>query len=159
VNPTDPDEATAVLTDNTGGPIDESLVVNGRVDVRKTHPTLYRQSMLFGIGNVVLGVNFHVFTPTFLVYGLPNWVWGTAFIALGIGEVFFLNVYRRLDMARLVMALCVAYTSVFALGTMQPALEGKGSLQLPILYGLLVVWKLLLLLEPFINPWTARRGG
>lgn len=148
---------TPALATTGDTPVDETLVVNGQINVRKTHPGLYRLVMLLAASSIALGINFVVFVPTFYVYGFPHELWAACFLALGVSKLVFLNVWRSLRLTRAVMGIEVAYTSVFALGTMQPALEGVGSLQLPILYLTLVVLEVALLLEPFINPYTARR--
>jgi hypothetical protein len=137
--------------------IDEGLVVNGSIRLSQTHPSLYRSIMLLSTGSILMGLNFWIFNPAFLVYDLPNQLWGSIFLTLGIAEIVFLNLYRRLRLVRATMAFSIAYFAIFGLGTAQPVFEGKASLQLPILYGGLVVLYLVLLLEPFINPWTARR--
>lgn len=156
----------AALTTETADDIDAALVVNGQVNLHRTHPTLYRLVMSIAVIQVALGLNFLIgkdvlgltsFTPAFYVWGMPNWLWATFFLAIGGSKLVFLNLYRSLRLTRATMALAVAYLSFFALGTMQPALEGKGSLQLPILYAGMVALNVWLLLEPFINPWTAKR--
>lgn len=130
---------------------------NGAVKVRLTHPSLYRTLMIYAFGFLALGVNFMVFTPTFLVYGQPNYLWGSIFLGLGGSFLCFLNCYRSLRLMRLTMTVSALYLLFFALGTTQPFLDREGSLQLPFLYlgwtGLLF----LMLYEPFINPWSARR--
>lgn len=148
----------SVLTTDTDVPLDQALVVSGHPNLRKTHPNLWRSIMGLAVLNLALGVNFFAFTPTFFVWDQPNELWGSIFLALGISMIVFLNVYRRLRLVRITMALAVGYITFFGLGTMQPAFEGKGSLQLPLLYAGLVALQLPLLLEPFINPWTARRS-
>lgn len=152
-------QSTPVLTtQEQNSEIDSTLILNGKkINLRKTHPNLYLLVMLLAVSSLALGANFLIFTPTFRIYDLPNLLWGLIFLTLGLAEIFFLSVFRNLVMARLVMAFSVVYFSLLTLGTMQPALEGKGSLQLPILYGTLVTIKLATLLEPFINPWTAKR--
>jgi hypothetical protein len=160
-------EAEPTLTTDAASPyIDGGLIVNGQVNLLRTHPTLYRLVISLAAIQVALGLNFLVgkdvlgllpFTPTFFVWGMPNWLWATLFLTIGAGQLVFLSFYRKLRLARATMAFAVAYLSFFALGTMQPALEGKGSLQLPIIYVGMVVLLVWLLLEPFINPWTAKR--
>lgn len=132
-------------------------VINGTVKVRLTHPSLYRTLMGYAVGFLALGTNFLVFTPTFLVYGQPNEVWAVIFLVLGAGLLCFLNCFRSLRLMRLTMAVSAVYLLFFALGTSQPFLDGAGSLQLPILYVLAAGLLFLMLYEPFINPWSARR--
>ena len=154
------DEPAAALTTGPQEPdIDEGLVVNGSIDVRKTHPNLYLAVSTFALISVALGVNFWAFHPAFQVYGMPNGVWGSIFLALGIGKLIFLNLYRRLRMVRAVMACAVAYMLFFGVGTTQPVFDGKASVQLLILYVGLAALQIPLLIEPFINPWTAKRDA
>lgn len=131
--------------------------MNGTMpDVRKSHPNLYYSLMLYAIASVALGINFLVFTPTFLVYHLPNVVWSIVFLTLGIGKIVLLNFYRNARLLRLFLAAAVAFFLFFSVGTAEPFFEGKGSLQLPILYVMFAFLQVPLLMEPFINPWTQR---
>ena len=146
------------LTTTDENDLDAGLVVNGgRIDVRKTHPNLYLAVSTLALVSVALGVNFWVFNPAFQVYGASNRVWGSIFLLLGIGKLVFLNAYRRLPLLRATMAAAVAFMLFFGVGTLEPVLEGDASAQLLILYVGLSVLQIPLLLEPFINPWTARR--
>jgi hypothetical protein len=157
----DDPQLAPVLTDDT--PKAErvegqgSVLNGGTVKVRKTHPNLFRMILAYGIINVALGINFWVFTPAFLVWGLPNSVWGTIFLALGVAKITSLAIYRNLTLVRATMALAVAYMLFFGAGTLEPTLQGKASAQLAILYAGLALLQIPLLLEPFINPWTAAR--
>jgi len=51
----------------------------------------------------------------------------------------------------------VGYLLFFGVGTAQPVLSGKTSAQLLVLYCGLAALQIPLLIEPFINPWTAKR--
>lgn len=162
-NSTDP---VATLSTTESEKLDEGLIVNGTIDIRKTHPTLYRLVMSIALIQIALGLNFLVgkdvlgltsFQPAFFVWDMPNELWAAFFLAIGLGKIVFLNFYRSLRLTRAIMAFAVAFLLFFAVGTMQPAFEGNGSLQLPILYGGIVALNVWLLLEPFINPWTAKR--
>jgi hypothetical protein len=133
-------------------------VVNGAViDIRKTHPNLWLLVMTYGGVCTLLGLNFLFLSPTFLLWQTPNYVWGVVFMFLACAKFVFLNVYRNLRLVRLTMAAEVGFMLFIALGATEPFLTGKGSLQLPILYVGMALLELPLLLEPFINPWTARR--
>lgn len=137
--------------------MDEGLVVVGTIDIRKTHPNLYWLVMILGGVGIALGLNFILNSPTFLIYAAPNVLWGVIFLALGVVKIIALNFYRRLRLVRAIMAFGVAYMMFLSFGTCQPFLEGSGSLQLPILYAGLSALQIPLLVEPFINPWTAKR--
>jgi hypothetical protein len=147
----------ALTTAPSAPDIDEGLVVNGSIFIGRTHPNLYRTVMLFAVLSIALGLNFWILAPTFWIYDLPNALWGTIFLALGTAKIVFLNFYRRLRAVRATMAFAVAYFLFLSVGTGQPFVEGQGSLQLPFLYLFCAVIQIPLLLEPFINPWTARR--
>lgn len=139
------------------GSLDEGLVVVGTIDIRKTHPNLYWLVMTVGVMQIGLALNFFILSPTFPIYAAPNVLWGVIFLVIGVVKIASLNFYRRLPLVRAVMAFAVAYMMFLALGTCQPFLEDKGSLQLPILYAGLSALQIPLLVEPFINPWTAKR--
>jgi hypothetical protein len=134
-------------------------VVNGTINLRYTHPNLYRMLISLSLVSITLGLNFFIFNPTFYVYNRSNYLWGTIFIVLGVSKIVFLNFYRSLKLVRICMATDFAYILFFGLGTMQPVLEGKGSMQLPILYFGFAFTILALLIEPFINPWTAKSNN
>lgn len=127
------------------------------IDIRKTHPNLYRLEMVISIMSFMLGLNFIINTPTFLIFDLPNVLWGTIFLVLSSCEVVFLNIIRRLRYVRACMAFSVTYMMFLAAGTTQPFFEGVGSLQLPILYAGVSAARMPLMLEPFINPWTSHQ--
>jgi hypothetical protein len=129
---------------------------NGTINLRNTHPGLYRATMVAATASILLGLNFFFLTPTFQVYEASYTIWASVFLGLGVFKIVFLNARRNLKLVRLFMALSVSFLLFFGIGTMQPWIEGEGSLQLPILYLALALLQLPLLLEPFINPWTAR---
>lgn len=137
--------------------IDAQLVVNGTINVRRTHPNLYWAVVILTGATIALGLNFLLLDPTFLIYGAPNQLWGAIFILLGASQFVFLNVVRRLKAVRATMAATVAYLLFLGVGTAEPFVEGSGSLQLPIMYLALAALQIPLVVEPFINPWTARR--
>lgn len=159
----DVDKAQVVppLTNDTAAKeqlYDQGPVVDGRtINVRLTHPNLYWMLMMSSSFLILLGLNFLFLNPTFLIYGTSNYLWGSIFLALGLGKVFFLNIYRQLRCVRILMATVFSYIMLLAYGTCQPFVEGEGSLQLPILYAGWAIIHIALLLEPFINPWTARQ--
>lgn len=146
-----------VLTSNGTDDLDQALIVNGEIDIRKTHPNLYLMVMTLALTDVLLAANFYLLKPAFEVYHLSNWVWGAVFLALGISKFWFLNIHRSLRAVRMVMAFAFSFIIFFAVGTCEPWLDGAGSLQLPIMYLGMALIQVPMLLEPFIQPWTARR--
>lgn len=137
--------------------IDEGLIVNGSINLRRTHPTLYRAATIVAAASVALGLNFALTVPTFLIFNQSKYLWATIFLVLGVSKLVFLNVWRKLPVVRVVMGGSVAFFLFLGLGTTQPFIEGNGSLQLPIFYFTVAAFELAALVEPFINPWTARR--
>lgn len=125
--------------------------------VAKTHPNRYWLIMCFAVMFAALAVNFHFFTPTFLVYGAPNYVWSACFLALSTGLFVFSNLWHTLEGLRLCLSLSVAFLLFFAAGTSEPFIHGEGSLQLPIVYLGLSALAFPVLIEPYVNPWTAAR--
>lgn len=126
------------------------------VHIRKTHPNLYWLVMVLAGMQIALAFNFFILSPTFPIFGAPNVLWGAIFLTVGVSKIIVLNLYRRLRLARAVMAFSWVYVMFIGLGTCQPFLEGTGSLQLPIVYVGMAGVLLILLLEPFFNPLTER---
>lgn len=143
--------APAVVTTESSAPD-----VNGPVNLRKTHPNLYRILMGYAVLFIAHGLNFWLLAPTFWIYDMPNYLWGTIFLSLGIAELVLLNFWRRLRVMRAIMGFASFYLLFLGAGTMQPAFEGQGSLQLPIWYLGGGAFLIALLLEPYFNPVTAR---
>lgn len=137
--------------------IDSQLIVKGTINLWRTHPNLYLAVTTLAVINIALGLNFLLLDPTFLIYGSPNQLWGAIFLTLGGSKLLFLNVVRRLRAVRAIMAAAVAYLLFLGAGTTEPFFQGMGSLQLPIMYLSLAALQIPLIVEPFINPWTARR--
>lgn len=126
------------------------------INIRKTHPNLYWIVMILAVGDIALGLNFIFLHPTFLIYSASNYLWGGVFLALGLGKLVSLNLYRRLRLVRAIMAAAAFYMLFISLGAMQPFLEGVGSLQNPILYAIVATVQIRLLMEPIWNPVTAK---
>lgn len=144
---------------------DKSMVVNGSVNVRLTNPDLYRNAMLSGVVSLLMGLNFLlgaipggiIPAPTFFVYDQSNFLWAGCFFALAALKLVTLTLRHNDRLLRLWLWLSSVYLVFFALGTCQPFADGKGSLQLPLLYATWAFVCLYTLLNPLINPWTARR--
>lgn len=136
--------------------MNEDIGGGSAINIHKTHPNLYWLVMILALIDLALGCNFIFLNPTFPIFDAPNEVWGGIFLALGAGKIVSLNFYRRLRLVRGIMAFAVSYIMLLAFGTTQPYLEGVGSLQLPILYAGMAAIQIPLLVEPFVNPWTAK---
>ena len=125
--------------------------------MRKTHPNFYWVLMLLAATGIALGCNFIFLQPAFLIWDGPNELWGGIFLVISVAKIVALNVYRRLRWLRATMAFTAAYMAFLAVGTAEPYVNGVGSLQLPILYVGLALFQVPLLMEPFVNPETAKQ--
>ena len=124
------------------------------VSLRLLHPNLYRAVMLLSGWFILLGLNFVIFTPTYLIFGMPNELWGSFFLLIGATEFFFLNVMNRLIMVQMALATGIPLCFILTIGTSEPFIHGVGSFQLPIMYLGLAVLQIPLALEAPVNPWT-----
>jgi hypothetical protein len=127
------------------------------INLRLSHPTLYRAIMTFAILSILLGINFLLAKPTFNPYGIDYMIIGVIFIILGMGKVIFLNLHRSVRAVRILMSGEIGFMVFWAIGTTITFFQGKTSLQLFILYVGLTVFEAFLLFEPFSNPITATR--
>lgn len=125
------------------------------IKLKDSHPNLYRSIMVFAFIGIALGLNFFFTNPTFQQYGISKNIIGGIFMALGVGEVIFLNFYRSVKVIRALMAMSVGYMTFWAVGTSLTFFTGQTSLQLFILYIGLALLQLFLLIEPFTNPANA----
>lgn len=127
-----------------------------RVNIRKTHPSLYHSIMTLGVGYIALALNFWGSNPTFNPYGIPkNWV-GVVFAALGVSHLVFLNLLRDLRAVRITLAISVAAMLFWGASNAEQFFAGKASLQLPIMYFILAVLQIPLLVEAPVNPMTEK---
>lgn len=128
-----------------------------RVDIHKSHPGLYYALMTLGFMGVALGFNFWLSTPTFDPYDINKNIIGGVFFALGLSQLFFLNVYRDLPMVRRVLAVSIVWMFFWGMSNAQQFLAGNASLQLPILYVTLAILQVPLLVEAPVNPMMEKR--
>lgn len=126
------------------------------ISIRKTIPLLYWSVTVYALIALALGLNFILLQPTFLIFGAPNELWGVIFLALGVSKIIALNFYRRLRLIRGLMSFKITYMMFLALGTSQPYIEGKGSLQLPIMYAGISALQIVLLLLPSVIKWSSK---
>lgn len=131
---------------------------NGEINIRKTHPLVYRILMGIALGGLALAANFFFGPPpTFPIWGAPNYVWATLFLLSSLASIIALNFYRRLQLVRITIGISVVYLTFLVVGTGTPGWEGNGSFQLPIVYAIVVAIQAPMLFEPFINPETAKK--
>jgi hypothetical protein len=131
------------------------------INVRMSHPNLYRNILALALLSVGLGLNFIFTTPTFNPYGIPKEVVGGIFLVIGSTKIIFLDVYRSLRALRVVMAIATAFLVFWGVGTSITFFQGKTSLQLFLLYIFIAIFQIFLMVEPFFNPMTAQqdKGG
>lgn len=127
-----------------------------KVDIRKTHPNLYRGITILAITFIALGINFILATPTFAPLNLPYTAVGTLFLALGVTKLIFLNFIRIVKLIRVVMAFEIGVMFVWAWFNTQQFWSGNASLQLPIAYMAISLFEICLLVEPAFNPVTEK---
>lgn len=127
------------------------------VNIRKSHPALYRAIMTFACMAVALAFNFWFSRPTFNPYGVPKEYIGIIFAVLGSSLLVFLNVFHNLRIVRLALAASVSFTFFWGLSNAQQFFAGNASLQLPILYVAISIWQIPLLIEPPVNPMTEKK--
>lgn len=124
------------------------------VDIRQSHPNLYRSIMVFSFIYIGLGLNFLLTTPTFNPYMIPYEFIGLLFLSLGMLKIVLLNLIRDLVWLRRIMAAEIIVSLWWGIGASITFFRGQTSLQLPILYAGLSLLEVFLLLEPFVNPLT-----
>lgn len=134
----------------------KTLRIQG-VDIRKTHPALYRTLMVVASMGIALSLNFWLSHPTFNPYGISKNVIGVVFFLLGFSQLVFLNVVRDLRMVRLNVAVSIAWMMFWGLSNAQQFIAGKASLQLPILFITLSILQIPWSVEAPVNPMTERK--
>lgn len=128
------------------------------VNLRHTHPNLYRLAMVLALTHAALGLNFFFTSPTFNPLGIPYPVVGAVFLVLGVSKIIFLNFVLDLAWVRRVMAAQVFLAAFWGIGAGITYIQGLTSLQLTILYGGFAFIEVFLLIEPPVNPLTKQRG-
>lgn len=129
-----------------------------RVNLRKTHPTLYRTYMTFALISIGLGMNFLLTNPTFNPYHVNKAVIGSVFLSIGLSKLIFLNFFRNLSWVRVSLAINIAFMIFWGVGTSITFFQGKTSLQLFVLYVGLSTLELWLLQESPVNPMTKKEA-
>lgn len=123
-----------------------------KVKLNESNPPLYLSLTTFGVIGIALGLNFFVFVPTFEQFDIPKNLIGAGFMTLGLAFLFFLNVYRNLNVLRVILIVNTAYCMIWGVGSTQTVFEGTSSAQLFVLYWGLAGLQIPLLLTPFIGP-------
>lgn len=128
-----------------------------KVNIRKSHPTLYHAIMTLALARVALALNFWFSRPTFTPYGIHRYIAGIVFFALGASQLLFLHLLRDLRKIRLVINLSGGVMLLWGLVNMQQSFQGKASFQLPIMFVMAAVLQYVLLIEPPVNPMSERK--
>jgi hypothetical protein len=127
-----------------------------KVDVRKSHPSLYHLIMAVATGSIALGVNFWTSNPTFNPYGWSHHWIGVVFFIIGTAQALFLNIWRDLRLVRIALMLSSAFYVFWGGTNTQQFFNGNASLQLPIMFMIVAAVQALLLLEAPVNPMTEK---
>lgn len=130
--------------------------MTGRLNIRKTHPALWRSIMIVCLTSIALAANFWGSNPTFNPYEIPKNIIGLVFFVLGASQLIFLNVVHSLRMVRIGLATSIFWMLFWGASNTQQFFAGNASLQLPILYLALAALQMPLLTESPVNPMTRR---
>lgn len=127
------------------------------LNLRHSHPNLYRGITTFAVINIGLALNFFFTNPTFNPYGIDKNIVGAIFLVLGLSKLTFLNVHRSLRVVRFLMTVEIAFMLFWGGGNTITFMTGQTSLQLFVLYAGMALNELFLLLEPPANPMTGQK--
>jgi len=131
------------------------------MNLRRSHPNLFKLYLVYALTCIALGVNFLFSTPAFDPIGISKQIPGVVFLALGLAQLVYLTVFRSAVGLRAVMALIIA-AMFFWCGVLVADFFRlhQTSLQLPIVYLALGALGYPLMAEPPTNPTTSlKRGG
>lgn len=127
-----------------------------KVNLRLTHPGLYKSIMLFAVLTLAMAWNYFNYKPTFSPYNIEKEVIGSIFLSVGVVFLLLLNVFRNFKLLRTTEAIAAALLIFWAVINTKQAFEGKASFALPILLLYAAFTILKDLLEPPVNPMTRR---
>lgn len=128
-----------------------------QVNLRKSHPGLFRSILTVAFMGLGLGLNFWFTQPTFDPYGVNKDLIGTIFATLGISQLVFLVILRNLKMVRLTLTVSISWMMFWGLSNTQQYFAGNASLQLPMLFITISILQIPLLIESPVNPFTEKR--
>lgn len=120
------------------------------VDIRKTHPNLWRMLMVVGVYYLADGGSYLYYTPTFnplhktLVAGI--------YLTLGVAFMVTLNVWRHLTAVRATTAASVAWGLFWAVRNTPQVFAGHASMALPFALTVIALVQIPMLYEPATNP-------
>lgn len=133
-----------------------------RVNLRKSHPLMFRVSLAIACIQSALALNFWGLgllpAPTFNPYGFDKNLVGMTFAVVALAQIVTLFLSRNLRVIRAMSAVSLGWMLGWAFTNTDQVFAGDASLQLPILLTGLAVIQLLLMAEPPVNPFTKRRS-
>lgn len=128
--------------------------------MKDRHPTLWKVYLTYALGSILAGLNFIYLTPAFMPFDMPKWPVGLIFLSCGVIELLLLLFVSSATWLRRSMALTV-FIYLFWVGalTYDFFARSQTSMQLPIFVLIGATVALFSLIEPFINPATAKNGN
>lgn len=128
-----------------------------QVNLRKSHPGLFRSILTVAYMGLGLGLNFWFTTPTFNPYGVDKFIIGTIFALLGLSQILFLLIFRDLRKVRITLAVSISWMMFWGLSNSQQSFAGNASFQLPVLFITISILQIPLLIESPVNPITEKK--
>lgn len=128
-----------------------------QLNLRKSHPGMFRSLTWFGIVQVAAGVNLWFSSPTFNPHNISKYVIASVYFVLGVSLLFFLNLRRDLRKIRLIVAISIAWSFFWGIANTQQFLNGNASLQLPIWIIGMTIAQIPWLVESPVNPMTEQK--
>lgn len=131
------------------------------MNLKRSHPNLYKAYLVYAFLCISLGLNFIFLNPTFDPLDISKQVPGYIFLLLGVATLFFLRVYRNATWLRVTMASIITVMFFWCGALVFDFFRlAQTSLQLPITFAALGALGIPLMIEPPINPTTSeKRGG
>lgn len=129
------------------------------VNIRKTNPTLWLNSMAIALCSLLLSVNFLKYLPAFSPFGIPKWVPEIMFGVLGVWQLVFLTVRPNLQKLRIGQtgALIAAIFWGTANTQQTRTFGGTASWQLPIMLAFYAAIVAIAIFAPPINLLTEKK--
>lgn len=128
-----------------------------RVNIRLTHPTLYRGITLFALMSVAAAVSYWFGpAPTFNPYDIDRNLVAALFFVYGTWQLLFLNIHYLL-MVRIGLLFAFVLMGAWGVANTHQGFAGNASFFLPIVLGGIAGVHLIWLIESPVNPMM-RRG-
>lgn len=127
------------------------------INIRKSHPGLYRGIMLFLFFCLATSLNYFFSKPTFNPYGIPKELIGLIYLSISLVLFVLLNLLRNLKLVRITLALSSGFLIFWGISNTQQGFAHKASFALPILLVYIALSLVNDLLQSSVNPMT-RKG-